>query len=159
MNIYLIRHADAEKASVKIRDFERSLSVQGKNSMIISAEFWKNLIPSFDYIVSSPLIRAKQTAEIIAGKFEIEEKIIIDKRLSPGSKTQSIIDIANELELKHVAIVGHQPDCSEHLANLVSVSGANIVFNKGAIAKINFPGKIRQSRGILEFLIPPNIFK
>ncbi len=159
MNIYLIRHADAEKASLKIRDFDRELSQAGKKSIETSATYWKTLIPTFNYIVSSPLLRAKHTAEIIAKQFEINDKILIDQRLSPGSETEFLIDIANELEVEELAFVGHQPDLSEHLANFISEFNINIVFKKGSIAKVNLPGKIKKYSGILEFLIPPDIFK
>jgi phosphohistidine phosphatase SixA len=58
-----------------------------------------------------------------------------------------------------MAFVGHEPDFSEHVSNLVSSSGVRIDFKKGMIAKIGFDGKVRIGRGVLEFLIPTKAYK
>ena len=158
MNIYLIRHGEAEKSSINKKDFDRELTNPGKIKVKNAALAWSHYITPFDYLISSPLVRALQTAEIIAEYFEIKNEIIVDKRISTGGETSSIIEIANSLEAGNIAFVGHQPDFSEHLSVLISSNGANIDFKKAAIAKIYFPNKVHQSRGILEFLIPAGIF-
>ncbi len=158
MNIYLIRHGEAEKSSFNKKDFDRELTNTGKVKLKNAALAWKDYIIPFDYLISSPLARALQTAQIIAEYFEIKNEIIVDKKLSAGSRTDSIIEIANSLEAANVAFVGHQPDFSEHVSNLISTNGANVDFKKAAIAKIFFQNKVHLSRGILEFLIPAGIF-
>lgn len=159
MNIYLIRHSDAEKASLSKKDFDRKLTPEGEEKIKTAAEGWKSLIPSFSHIISSPLIRAVQTAEIVANAYKLSNKIIIDKRLSPGSTTENVVDLVQEISGSEIALVGHEPDFSEHVSNLISSSGANIEFKKGMIAKINFNGKVRLGKGILEFLIPAKAYK
>jgi phosphohistidine phosphatase len=159
MNIYLIRHGDAEKASTHKKDSERKLTPEGENKTKVSAEGWKLLIPQFSHIISSPLMRALQTAEIIAGVFKFPGNIIVDKRLISGSKTEGLIDIGNEILGAEMAFVGHEPDFSEHVSHLISNSGAQVEFKKGMIAKISFNGKMKMSRGVLEFLIPVKTYK
>jgi len=159
MNIYLIRHGDAEKVEIGKKDFDRELTASGKIKMNNAAQFWKNIIDRFDSIYSSPLTRAYQTAEITAEVFGIKDKMIIDKKLSPGCKAESIVEIANSSDKEDIVFVGHQPDFSEILSGLISIKGANIDFKKGAIAKIVFGNKARLSRGLLEFLIPASVFK
>ena len=159
MNIYLIRHSDAEKASLKIKDFDRELSTKGKSKIKIAVENWKNIIPAFDYIVTSPLKRAAQTAKIIASGFNYEDEIIIDKRMGTGSKTEDLIDIANYLGSENIAFIGHQPDLAIHTSNLISSSGAFLDFKPASIVKISFNNKIRTTKGYLEFLIPPQAYK
>ena len=159
MNIYLIRHGDAEKASVSKKDSERKLTPEGENKIKVSAEGWKLLIPQFSHIISSPLIRALQTAEIIASVFKFPGNIIVDKRITAGSKTEELIDIANEILGPEMAFVGHEPDFSEHVSHLISNSGVQIEFKKGMIAKISFNGRVKISRGVLEFLIPGKAYK
>ena len=159
MNIYLIRHGDAEKAAIGKKDFDRDLTQSGRLKIKVAASGWKNFIASFDYIVSSPLIRALNTAKIIAEEYNFKKEIVIDKKLAPGSKTENLIEIANSLNYEDVAFVGHQPDMSEHLSNLISGNWANIDFKKGAIAKVSFNNKAHPSKGVLEFLIPAGTFK
>ncbi len=159
MNIYLIRHGDAEKAAIGKKDFDRELTPSGKDKMKNAVSAWKNVIDKFDCIYSSPLIRATQTAEIAAEQFGIKSKVIVDKKLSPGCKAESIIEIVNTEGKEDIAFVGHQPDFSDILSDLISNKGAYIEFKKGAIAKVVFGSKAHTSRGILEFLIPASVFK
>jgi len=159
MNIYLIRHSDSEKSSSSKKDFDRELTEEGKEKIKTAAEGWKHLVKSFDIIVSSPLMRAVQTAKIVAEVFEYKKDIIIDKRISGGRKTDDLIELANSLSGEEIAFVGHEPDFSNHVSNLISSSGAFVDFKKGAIAKMSFQNRVRYSKGILEFLIPPKTFK
>ena len=159
MNIYLIRHADAESISTAKSDFERKLSAKGKESIKKAAEGWKKLITSFDIIASSPLTRALETAEIIASVYNYKEKIITDKRITSGCKPEEVIDFLKDFKEDEIAIVGHEPDLSGCLSAFISSSGMNVDFKKGSIAKINFSGKVRASVGILEFIIPQELFK
>lgn len=160
MNIYLIRHSDAENSSPSITDGERKLTQKGKDKIQKAAEGWKKLIPTFDFIVSSPLARALQTAEIVADVYKLEKsKVIIDRRLKSGSHIDDVIEIASSLEAENIAFVGHQPEFSEHVSELISQTYAYIDFKKAAIAKINFYNKAKKGKGLLEFLIPPQIFK
>ena len=156
MNIYLIRHGEAEKSAIGLKDFDRHLTQQGRIRLIQTAENWKNYFDKFDFIVASPFLRAVQTAEIIKEVFYLPEEIIVDKKLAPGCKTESIIELATSLVGEEIAFIGHQPDLGEHASNLISLKGANIEFKKGAIAKISFENKIRLGKGTLEFLIPPS---
>ncbi len=158
MNIYLVRHGDAEKISLNKKDSERELTAAGKTKLKNAAAAWKQYVPPFDYLVSSPLARALQTAKVIEEFFEVKNEMIVDRKLSPGSSTNDIIEIANSLNADNIAFVGHQPDFSEHVSNLISSGGANVDFKKAALAKISFHGKVHLSRGVLEFLIPAGIF-
>ena len=159
MNIYLIRHGDAEKSSIGKKDFDRDLTASGITKLKTAVVNWKVLIDNFDYIISSPLVRARHTASLIAEVYEFKKEIILDKKLSPGSKTESLIEIANSLSGEEIAFVGHQPDLSEHLSNMISSKGAYLDFKKSAIAKISFYNKAHLGKGMLEFLIPANAYK
>ena len=158
MNIYLIRHGDAERISLDKKDFDRELTESGKAKLKSAVNNWKNLIKKFDHIVTSPLTRALQTANVIAEQYDALDKIIIDKKLSPGCDTDNIIEIANSLNGDDIAFVGHQPDLSEELSELISPKGAYVDFKKGAIAKISFGNKVKAGSGTLEYLIPVSSF-
>ncbi len=160
MNIYLIRHSDAENTSPSAKDADRKLTKSGIEKIRSAAEGWKQIIPAFDFIVSSPLARALQTAELIAEVYKLSKsKILVDRRLKSGSHIDDVVEIANTLDGEEIAFVGHQPEFSEHVSELISQSYAYIDFKKAAIAKINFYNKAKKGKGLLEFLIPPQIFK
>ena len=159
MNLYLIRHGDAEKASLSKSDSERELTSKGKVSIKKAAEGWKKTIKSFDIIASSPLIRAVQTADIIADVFDYSKKITTDKRITIGNKPNDVIDFIRSFDVENIAIVGHEPDMSNNLSAFTSSAGMYLEFKKGTIAKISFEGKIRLSAGTLEFLIPLKVFE
>jgi phosphohistidine phosphatase len=158
MNIYLIRHGVSEGISKGLKDFERKLTPEGELQIKNASLFWKNIIPGFDYILSSPYIRALQTAKIIASVYCHKQEIIIDKRLGCGSETDNLVEILNSFQAGEIAIVGHQPDLSNHLSRLISDSGIAVEFKKGAIAKISFGNKMRAGKGTLEFIVPPGFF-
>jgi phosphohistidine phosphatase len=158
MNIYLIRHSDSEGISKGLKDSERKLTPEGELKIKNASLFWKNIIPEFDYILSSPYIRAFQTAKIIASVYSYKKEIIIDKRLGCGSETDNLIEILNSYQSGDIAIVGHQPDLSNHLSRLISGSDITVEFKKGTIAKISFGNKIRLGKGALEFIVPPGFF-
>ena len=158
MNIYLIRHSDSEGISKGLKDSERKLTPEGEIKIRNASFFWKNIIPEFDYIISSPYLRAFQTAKIIASVFDHKKEILVDKRLGCGSETDSLIEILNSLQSSDVAIVGHQPDLSYHLSRLIAGESISAEFKKCTIAKISFNNKVREGKGVLEFLVPPGFF-
>lgn len=159
MNLYLIRHATAEDYSISKSDFDRELTHEGRKKMEAAAKGWLSFIDEPDAFVSSPLVRAVQTAEIVKKVYGSEKEIFLDKRLAAGrSRTDRIIEIAEEYQVENIAMFGHEPDFSEHVSNLISSSGAMVNFRKGAIAKISFRGKARISGGVLEFFIPVKVF-
>jgi phosphohistidine phosphatase len=155
MNIYLIRHGEAETISPGKHDSERVLTEKGVKMVQLSSGFWKNFIAGFDFIIASPLIRAVQTAEIIKTTFESKTEIIKDKALLNGSQTKDIIELIELLNCDNAALIGHQPDISYHLSNLITEKQIEFKFKPAMIAKVSFSGRISAGKGILEFLIPP----
>lgn len=158
MNIYLIRHGDAESVRMGMHDSERQLTEEGISSLTKAAEGWKKLVPGFDFIVSSPLLRAIQTANIIKNVFDYKNEILIDKAVISG-KAAMIAEMANALKAGHIAFCGHEPDCSQYVSEFTSVNGSFVNYKKGMIAKISFGGKARVSGGYLDFLIPVKAYK
>ena len=157
MNIYIVRHGDAESA-VMGADNERALTPDGIVAMQRAAAGWKALINNIDCVVSSPLLRAIQTAGIIHKTFEVQSELIIDQTVVSGN-TSKILEIANALRKQDVMFCGHEPDCSRYLADMIANSGNNLNFKKGMIAKVSFQSRARIGAGYLDFLIPVKTFK
>ena len=70
MNLFLIRHSIAENISVDKKDFDRELTSEGKEVIVKTSQAWKSYIEQLDVVLSSPLTRAVQTAEIISTQFQ-----------------------------------------------------------------------------------------
>jgi len=158
MNIYFVRHADAESISSSISDFNRKLTADGEQTLKIALRNWKKFIPPFDKIISSPYLRALQTAQIIAAAYGIYNSIQTDDRTASGGKSEDIIKIANSFEANDILFVGHEPDLSNNVSSLISADRVNLSFQKGTIAKVVFRDKAALAKGRLEFIIPLEAF-
>jgi len=155
MNLYLIRHSIAENITIDKKDFDRELTEEGKFVIKKTSEAWKNYIVNVDVVFTSPLKRAIQTAEIISSNLQEKQNVIKDNNLGTGSRTADLIDLLNSLEYKNVAVVGHQPDLSQHINNFCGTGSFNLAFPPAALAKIEFENSIKYGRGRLIYFIPP----
>lgn len=158
INLYLIRHSTAEKISVLKKDIDRRLSPDGIVLIQTAVKFWKSVIPAFDLIITSPLVRAVQTANLIAESINYTGEIITDNNLGPGSKTTDLIEILNSSGKENIACIGHQPDLSLHVSNFISSNGCVLHFPPAAICKIRFNAAANFAKGELIYLIPPDVF-
>ena len=159
MNLYLIRHGEAEQTSENKPHELRALTANGAQIVRASSQFWKNFIQSFDIILSSPLIRAKQTADIIRNVLKVEPEVMEEISLLNGGLTDDLISIGEVLGMNEIAMVGHQPDIGIHIASMTGTGDSNFKIPPATIAKISFKGIPVIGKGILEFLIPPLIKK
>jgi len=157
MNLYLIRHSIAENITIDKKDFDRELTEEGKFVIKKTSEAWKNYVGNIDVVLTSPLRRAMQTAEIISSKLQDIPNVSKDNNLGTGSRTADLIDILNSFEYKNVMVVGHQPDLSYHLNNFCGTGSFNLAFPPAALAKIEFDNTIKYGKGRLICFIPPII--
>ncbi|WP_337872643.1 phosphohistidine phosphatase SixA [Ignavibacterium sp.] len=158
MNLYLIRHSTSEKANPFKKDFERELTSEGRELINRAANGWKKIIPTFDLVLYSPYLRAEQSAKIISEVYNISDKLSKENNLAAGCSTGMLIDTLSLYDFENIAVVGHQPDLSYHIANLCSKNSLNINFPAAAISKINFSSAVKFSGGKLEFLIPAEAY-
>jgi len=159
MNIYLIRHGEAEQTSEGKPHEERLLTSNGIEIFKASIEMWKNFVDNFDIILASPLKRAKQSANILNSVFKSAFDVIEEICLLNGGITEDLLSVARSLDLNEVAMVGHQPDLGIHLASMIGSKEANFKLLPASIAKIYFKERPVIGKGVLEFLIPPLIKK
>jgi phosphohistidine phosphatase len=159
MNIYLIRHAEAEQTSEGKPHEERALTTNGIEIIKSSIELWKKFIDNFDIILTSPLKRAKQTANILHSYFKSEFDVVEEIILLNGGLTEDLLSVARSLNLNEIAMVGHQPDLGIHVARMIGTIDSNFIISPAAIAKIHFKERPEIGKGILEFLLPPIIKK
>jgi phosphohistidine phosphatase len=155
ITLYLLRHAHAGDPERWTRDDAlRPLSEKGHRQ----AERVGHLLVSTedrpDLIVTSPLVRAAETAAVVGAALGVE--VVEDRRLAGPLYAEVVEDILLAAgPAERPCIVGHDPDFSSLLGELVGV--AVIPMRKGALARVDFDGPIRSGRGILRFLVPPEI--
>jgi phosphohistidine phosphatase len=159
MNIYLIRHGESEQTSEGKPHEERLLTSNGIEIFKASIEMWNNFVDNFDIILSSPLKRAKQSANILNSVFKSDFDVIEEICLLNGGITEDLLSVARSLDLNDVAMVGHQPDLGIHLASMIGSKDANFKLPPATIAKIYFKERPVIGKGVLEFLLPPLIKK
>lgn len=155
MNIYLIRHGEAEQTSDNKPHEERALTADGIEIIKNSIEVWKKFIDNFDIVLSSPLKRAKQTALIINKSFKSQFEVAEEICLLNGGLTEDLLSIARSFGLNDIAMVGHQPDLGNHIASMIGLKDVNFRLPPAVIVKIYFKEKPVIGKGILEILLPP----
>jgi phosphohistidine phosphatase len=141
MNIYILRHGiAAEPGTPGIKtDAERPLIPKGEQRLEAAAEAMREMELSFDVIVSSPYLRAKQTAEIIAKNLKLQKKLTLSNDLIPGGNPQALIQHLSELKPapENILLVGHEPYLSRLIALLATGdTKAAIDMKKGSLCKL-----------------------
>jgi phosphohistidine phosphatase len=159
MKLLVVRHAQAEDresfAATGQDDSKRPLTRKGIRRMTEAARGLRLLVPSIDLLVSSPLRRAVETARIIADAYGGLPRIERDELL-PGATSKELIDWLAETRGRGTAcVVGHEPDLSELLADLLSdPSKAPPKLKKGSASLVRFEGAIAASGGSLQWYRP-----
>ena len=155
MNIYLIRHTNAEPITHLKNDKERELTEEGTKLLQDSVSLWKSFLQRFDYILSSPYKRAVQTASVIAEYFIYENEIIKDNSLAPGSNSNAIVQLAASLNGERIAFIGHQPDIGYQFNSFLSSPAVTFTIFPDPIINISFEGKPQVGNGLLKLFLPP----
>jgi phosphohistidine phosphatase len=150
MYLYFLRHGEADWPDWKKPDDERPLTKDGKKEMREVAAFLKRVKAKPDLIVTSPLPRASQTAEIAAEHLKI--KCREDKLLEPGFNRPGLERLLKKYPEESLMIVGHEPDFSEVISEL---TGAALKLSKAGIALVDLNRSWRSGR--LLWLLPPKI--
>ena len=164
MDLYILRHAIAEERSGKTPggDSQRRLTPEGAKKMRHIASGLKASEVSFDLILSSPFWRAKETAEIVAGVFKLQKKLLFSAELVPdGNPAQLITELKKTYRhRKSVLLVGHEPHLSRLISLLISGDpGVPIQLKKGGLCKLS-ADELRHGRcATLEWLLPPRLLK
>jgi phosphohistidine phosphatase len=152
MDLYFLRHGEADWPDWKESDDERPLTKRGKKEMREVGAFLKRVKTRPDLIVTSPLPRASQTAEIAAKHLKV--KCREDKLLAPGFGRAKLEQLLKKHPEESLMIVGHEPDFSETISNL---TGASLKLSKAGVALVELDRSWRQGR--LLWLFPPKIAK
>lgn len=164
MDLFLLRHAIAEPAgdSGAGLDRERRLTPEGGETMRKIVQGMKARKLEFDVILSSPFVRAKQTAEIVAEIFQCKKRLKLSPHLAPGGSFQKLIEELNSdhARKKSILLTGHEPYLSSLISFLISGSPEiPINFKKGGLGKLSVDGLRHGRCATLEWLLTPGQLK
>jgi phosphohistidine phosphatase len=142
MNIYILRHGIAVEPGTPgyENDSARPLIPKGERRLREAAAAMLKMELSFDLILSSPFLRARQTAEIAAEELKLKKRLEFFDGLVPGGNPKALIHALNELKPapENVLLVGHEPYLSRLISLLVSghADAATIEMKKGGLCKL-----------------------
>lgn len=154
MQVYLLRHGIAEDAKYEANDADRLLTPEGKRKLrqVLKSAAEAGLHP--ELIITSPLKRAVQTAEIAKDVLAYKQEVSRSKVLTPGSHPENVWhEIRQHRDLGSLLLVGHNPLFASLSAYLLGTPAAQIDFKKGAIMRIDFDSVTLQPRGTLRWYL------
>jgi phosphohistidine phosphatase len=156
MLLYLLRHADAgDPEAWTGPDAVRPLSDKGRKQSKRLGDHLASIGFTVDAIITSPKIRAEQTAEIVAER--VKAKVSVDDRLAHGFDIDTVEAILSDAgDPERAVLVGHDPDFSETLSTLC---GPRLEMRKGAFARVEIDRPLRPGGGTLRWLISPDALK
>lgn len=161
--LYIMRHGIAvDRGSAGFSDdSKRPLTPEGKKKMKEIAAGLTRLGFDVDWVVTSPLIRAAETAEIVAEELAPAVPKDFCDALRPGGSPEALITfLAKHSNRKRVLVVGHEPDLSELAARLVGAGRhANLAFKKGGCCLITFNEFPPKSPGQLVWWLTPKLMR
>lgn len=159
MNLYLIRHAIAKEESATGEDSQRALTEKGAKKMRAVAKGLRALGVEFDFILTSPYLRAEQTAVILADVFKIKKKVAVSENLTPmGDPDLLFAEINEKYSVNSLAVVGHEPYLST-LVGLLTANGVpvDMTFKKGGVCYLASDDLRHARKATIEWLLSPGI--
>ena len=158
--LYIVRHAiAADRGSDWPDDTKRPLTEEGISRFKDVVKGLKRLDVGIDEIFTSPLVRARQTAELLAAGLNGKPPVKVLDALAPGHTASSVMtNLARVAKRRRIAVVGHEPELGELAAYLIG-AGRALVFKKGGACRIDLGSLTSKRAASLVWLFPPNVLR
>jgi phosphohistidine phosphatase len=139
LSLYLVRHAvAAERGEAYPDDTLRPLTPKGKTKFREAVEGLARFEVAVDTILTSPLVRARQTADILAKGLSGSPPVVETEALRPEARFEQLLRaVSDHVKCQAIALVGHEPHIGATAARLLGASGP-LSFGKGAVCRIDF---------------------
>lgn len=158
MELYLLRHGIAEDRSLTGRDADRRLTDEGRKKLREVLERAHNAGVEPSLILSSPLKRALETAEIAAHELGYQGRITRSEAISPESSPARLwMDVREHHKESSILIAGHEPLFSHTVAWMLGSTRAMVHFRKAALVRIDFDSLSAEPRGVLQWMLTPKL--
>ncbi len=152
-----MRHGRAEERREGAADADRELTAAGREHLRAAAVLWRRLNLRPDRILSSPAVRASQTAELLAESVRSAQPPEVDARLAPGAEWSDFAQaLAERADARRIAFVGHEPDLSQTI--LLLSGGTAVRMRPGGVACLEFPGVPEPLAGEIAWLLDPDLY-
>jgi phosphohistidine phosphatase len=160
MNLHIVRHADAgNRDEWTGDDADRPLTPLGHNQARALGEALRDRGVILDVIVSSPLVRARQTAEgLLGARSNGSGPELCDLLATDSLRRRKLTRYLAGLGVENLAIIGHDPELPAYLAWLIGACADNIHLQKAGAALVRFEGEPRKGEGQLAWVVNPDWF-
>jgi phosphohistidine phosphatase len=155
MMVFFLRHAEADPD--RSSDFERKLTPKGMEQAEKAGKFCARNGLTPDIILTSPVVRAEETARIAAKKLGNVELVREDAIACGMTKEQCLELLRGYQEFATVMLVGHEPDFSETIAGLIGLPDSDrLQIRKSSLTAVDI-SNFKTGAGTLEFLVPSRL--
>ena len=161
IELYLVRHAIAAERGPRYPDDRlRPLTPAGTKKFGDSVKGLIKMDVAVDFMLTSPLVRARDTAIILAAGLKPKPPVAEIEALAPGGRPQALNDAikTHAKKYRRIALVGHEPDLGELAARLIGARG-NVAFRKGGICLIETDGATPAGPGTLRWMLTPRALR
>jgi phosphohistidine phosphatase len=160
LELYLIRHGvAAARGDEYPDDSKRPLTGKGITRLRRQAKALNALEITFDAIVTSPLARTRQTADVLSATLQGRPAVVTSDALAPAGTASAVMqEIGKHAKKARLALVGHEPNIGELAGRLIGARAA-IPFKKGAICRIDFEVLPPKGTGELRWFLPPRMLR
>jgi phosphohistidine phosphatase len=162
LELYIVRHAIAAEPGPKYPDDRtRPLTAEGIKRFKETVRGLVSLDVELDVILTSPLVRAEQTAALLRDGMKKPPPVEVNEALAPGGKFATLVDAVTRQVRRHrrrVALVGHQPDLGDVTARWLGARG-QVEFRKGAVCALEVDGATPGGPATLRWLLPPRVLR
>jgi phosphohistidine phosphatase len=158
--LYLVRHAvAADRGPEWPDDTKRPLTERGISRFKEVVKGLRRLDVEIDEVFTSPLIRTRQTADLLSEGLEGKPPVKVLDALAPGHTSAAVMtQLAKAAKRRRVALVGHEPDLGELAAHLIG-AGRALAFKKGGVCRIDVGSLSARRAASLVWFVPPSLLR
>lgn len=158
MELYLFRHGIAEDGRAGSSDSERQLTDEGRKKAAEVAKVARKSGVEPSLIMTSPYIRARQTARIAAEEMEYQGQIVAIESLVPNGSPEAVwADIRDYSDAESVLLAGHEPLMSRLVAFFLNAPSLKVEMKKAAMVRIDVETSRANPHGVLRWMIVPKL--
>jgi phosphohistidine phosphatase len=159
-SIYLVRHAiAADPGGLYATDETRPLTDEGIERFTLQVRGLRALDVSIDTILTSPLLRCRQTAQLLADGLPGNAPVDELDALRPGGRLADVLQGTGAYRASEaIALVGHEPSIGAVAAALIGAQGS-IPFKRGAVCRVDVVSFPPRGAGVLAWFLPPKVMR
>lgn len=164
LELYLVRHAvAAERGPDYPDDRLRPLTDEGVTKFARAVAGLREIGVTLDVVLSSPLQRARETADLLVAGLRPKPKLVVVEALAPDHTLAEVMAAVAKVAstgrgASRLALVGHEPDLGEMAAKLLGARGT-VEFRKGAVCRIDVDRAMPSGPGTLRWFLPPRVLR